>query len=56
VREEVIEAKMTTKLTGESELMSRINGKRCFFDGGGSHRVERGKGDEKWRLGLYDNS
>jgi hypothetical protein len=35
--------KTITKLTGESESMSRINTERCFFDGGGSHRVEMGK-------------
>jgi hypothetical protein len=35
--------KKTTKLTGESELMSRINAERHFFDGGGSHQVEMGK-------------
>ena len=44
MREEVIEAKKTKKkLTGESESMSRVIGKRCFFNGGGSRRVERGK-------------
>jgi len=43
VRKEVIEEKKTTKLTRESESISRINTERCFFDGGGSHRVEMGK-------------